>query len=59
MNELVSVPASPLLSLPSAQLVPATVAEVGERASWRYVEFFTANINNPHSDSAGTAPAAL
>jgi hypothetical protein len=50
MNDL--VPALPLLSIPSAQLVPATIAEAGERASWRYVEFFTANINNPHTRRA-------
>ena len=27
-------------------LVPAMIADVGEAASWRYVEFFTANIRN-------------
>jgi site-specific recombinase XerD len=52
MNDLVPLPASPLLSIPSAQLVPATIAEAGERASWRYVEFFTANISNPNTRRA-------
>src|SRR5271170_3437114 len=52
MNDLIPAPASPCLSIPSAQLVPATIAEAGERASWRYVEFFTANINNPHTRRA-------
>jgi hypothetical protein len=33
-------------------VVPALIAEAGEAASWRYVEFFTANINNPHSQRA-------
>jgi site-specific recombinase XerD len=28
------------------------VGDAGERASWRYVEFFTANINNPHTRRA-------
>jgi site-specific recombinase XerD len=46
------VPASPLLSLPSAKLVPAIIAEAGERASWRFVEFFTANISNPNTRRA-------
>jgi hypothetical protein len=25
-------------------LIPALIADLGEPASWRYVEFFTANI---------------
>jgi hypothetical protein len=25
-------------------IVPALIADVGDQASWRYVEFFTANI---------------
>jgi site-specific recombinase XerD len=33
-------------------VVPAVVGDAGERASWRYVEFFTANINNPHTRRA-------
>jgi 2-phosphoglycerate kinase len=27
-------------------LVPALIASMGEQASWRYVDFFTANIRN-------------
>jgi hypothetical protein len=30
-----------------AHLVPALITELGEQASWRYVELFTANIRNP------------
>ena len=30
-------------------LVPALIADLGEPASWRYVEFFTANIRNPNT----------
>jgi integrase/recombinase XerC len=33
-------------------IVPALIANAGEQASWRYVEFFTANINNPHTRRA-------
>jgi site-specific recombinase XerD len=41
-----------LTPLPDAHLVPAIVADAGERAGWRYVEFFTANIRNPHTRRA-------
>jgi site-specific recombinase XerD len=30
-------------------LVPALIADLGDQAGWRYVEFFTANIRNPHT----------
>src|SRR3954452_8508813 len=33
-------------------IVPALIAERGDQASWRYVEFFTANINNDHTRRA-------
>src|SRR3954452_15561289 len=29
-------------------VVPALIANLGDPAAWRYVEFFTANIRNPH-----------
>jgi site-specific recombinase XerD len=32
--------------------VPATIAAEGDQASWRYIEFFTANIRNPHTRRA-------
>jgi hypothetical protein len=32
--------------------VPAVIAAAGEQASWRYLEFFTANIRNPHTRRA-------
>jgi site-specific recombinase XerD len=48
------------LSLPSAEVpalrdmhvVPALIADCGEDAGWRYVEFFTANIRNPNTRRA-------
>ena len=33
-------------------LVPALIADAGEPAAWRYVEFFTANIRNPNTRRA-------
>src|ERR1700741_1509413 len=33
-------------------VVPALVANLGEQAAWRYVEFFTANIRNPNTRRA-------
>jgi len=36
----------------TTHLVPALIADAGEKASWRYVEFFTANIRNPHTRRA-------
>ena len=32
--------------------MPAIIADLGEQAGWRYVEFFTANIRNPHTRRA-------
>src|ERR1700728_149965 len=36
----------------AATLVPALVADAGDAAGWRYVEFFTANIRNPNTRRA-------
>jgi hypothetical protein len=33
-------------------VVPALVADLGDEAAWRYVEFFTANIRNPNTRRA-------
>ena len=33
-------------------VVPALIADLGDAAAWRYVEFFTANIRNPHTRRA-------
>jgi site-specific recombinase XerD len=41
-----------LTPLPDTHLVPALIAAAGEQAGWRYVEFFTANIRNPHTRRA-------
>ena len=33
-------------------LVPAVIAAAGDKASWRFVEFFTANIRNNNTRAA-------
>jgi site-specific recombinase XerC len=37
---------------PAVELVPALVAAAGERAGRRFLEFFAANIRNPHTRRA-------
>ena len=39
-------------------VVPVLIAAVGEQASWRFVEFFTANIRNPNTRRAYTRACA-
>ena len=36
----------------ASHVVPALIADAGETAGWHYVEFFTANIRNPHTRRA-------
>jgi hypothetical protein len=38
--------------VPFTDRAPALIAAVGERASYRFFEFFTANIRNPHTRRA-------
>jgi len=35
-----------------SHLVPAIVADAGDHAAWRYIDFFTANIRNPNTRRA-------
>ena len=46
------IPPGALATSTDPHLVPALIADLGERASWRYVEFFTANIRNPNTRRA-------
>jgi site-specific recombinase XerD len=41
-----------LLASTDTYIVPALIADLGDQASWRYIEFFTANINNDHTRRA-------
>lgn len=43
-----------LTPLPNAHLLPPLIAQAGEQASWRYIDFFTANIRNPNTRRAYT-----
>jgi len=43
------VPAAGTVSLRSMAQVPALVTAAGKRASLRFLEFFAANIRNPHT----------
>ncbi len=61
MNDL-SKPAGPVATVQSGSLavlsssavVPVLIAAIGDQASWRYIEFFTANIRNPNTRRAYT-----
>ena len=52
--EILSTPvaAAGTLSLRSTMQVPALVAAAGEHAGTRFLEFFAANIRNPHTRRA-------
>jgi integrase/recombinase XerD len=41
-------------SLPLPGGLPALIAAAGERTAWRFVEFFTATLRNPHTREAYT-----
>lgn len=41
-----------LATAADTHLVPALIADAGEPAAWRYIEFFTANIRNPNTRRA-------
>jgi site-specific recombinase XerD len=51
-DQLPAIIPSGALVAPTDTLVPALIADAGEQAGWRYVEFFTANINNEHTRRA-------
>jgi site-specific recombinase XerD len=38
--------------LPESALIPSMIADAGESAAWRYVDFFTSNIRNPNTRRA-------
>ncbi len=46
------IPEGGLAPLGDGHLMPVLIAQEGERAGWRYVEFFTANIRNPNTRRA-------
>ena len=43
----------PALATPTnTYIMPALIADLGDQAGWRYMEFFAANIRNPHTRRA-------
>ncbi len=53
MTEQLAVLAAANLPAPAPlddrHLIPALIADLGEQASWRYVEFFTANTRRAYT----------
>jgi hypothetical protein len=43
---------SALTPLPDGQLIPSLIADAGDQACWRYIDFFTSNIRNPNTRRA-------
>ena len=41
-----------LTPMPDGYLVPALIADAGEAAGWRYIDFFTSNIRNANTRRA-------
>jgi hypothetical protein len=54
MNDQLPAAVAPTALITPADtcVVPALIAAVGDQAGWRYIEFFTANINNGHTRRA-------
>ena len=51
-SALVVLEQSAIVKHDAIGVVPAIIAGLGEQASWRYIEFFTANIRNPNTRRA-------
>lgn len=47
----ITVPGA-LANAADSHLVPALIANAGDQAAWRYIDFFTANIRNPNTRRA-------
>ena len=53
MNQsLVPIPSRSQLTRAGFKVFPALIARAGDRASWRFVEFFTATIRNKNTRAA-------
>src|ERR687889_754264 len=51
-NELAPKPLPPAALAAPQTVIPATIADAGEQAAYRFFEFFTANIRNPNTRRA-------
>jgi site-specific recombinase XerD len=47
-----TLPPTAIVTPTDVNVVPALIAHAGDAAGWRYVEFFAANIRNPHTRRA-------
>ena len=56
MNEAAQLRHLP--AIPSGAVVPSIIAANGERAAWRYLEFFAVSIRNPNTRAAYARAAA-
>ena len=52
MSQLPAIIPPDALTTTDTYIVPALIADAGDAAGWRYVEFFTANIRNPNTRRA-------
>ena len=41
-----------LTPLPDGNLIPTLIADAGDQAAWRYIDYFTSNIRNPNTRRA-------
>jgi site-specific recombinase XerD len=48
----VIIPATALTTPTDTYIVPSLIANAGDQAGWRYIEFFTVTIRNPHTRRA-------
>ena len=51
-GSVATVQSGGLTAFSASAVVPMLIASIGDQASWRYVEFFTANIRNPNTRRA-------
>jgi integrase/recombinase XerD len=51
-NEIVPVPSRRELARAGFDRLPSAIVRAGERAAWRFIEFFVANIRNKNTRSA-------
>ena len=47
-----------VIARPSGPALPALIAAAGERAAWRFLEFFTVNIRNKNTRATYARAAA-
>ena len=52
MTDLAIIPTTAPLTQASNLVMPAVIADAGDQAARRFIEFFTANIRNPNTRAA-------